>query len=150
MSIQDKVKTTVDSTFNQLETNVGVQIRQFKEEDFMSIQQLYEKEAWFTIIKSPKEGLAVFNNSNPVLVAINGNKIIGVIRALTDKQITIYIVELLISEDFRGKGIGENLIEACHSLYPNTRLEVLATDKSKSFYNSIGFRDFYGLRKSYY
>lgn len=41
----------------------------------------------------------------------------------------------------------KSVVDPTHILYFNTRLKVLATEKAISFYNLIGFRDFYGLGK---
>lgn len=150
MKILEKNQNNTITALSQVELPEGISIRLFEEGDFTSIQKLYEKEGWITIIKRPDEGLEAWKNSYPALVVVYENRIIGVLRALSDRQITTYIIELLINEEFRGKGLGKSLIDACHLLCPRTRLEVLATKTSNQFYESYGFRKFYGLRKSYY
>lgn len=134
---------------NEMDVSKDIDIRLFQEEDFKEIQKLYEKEGWMTIVKRPEDGLKAWKNSNLPLVALYENKIAGIVRAFTDTEITTYIIELLVEQEFRGKGIGKALIDTCHLLYPKARIEVLASETSREFYKSHGFRDLLGLRKSY-
>ncbi len=46
-------------------------------------------------------------------------------------------------------GIGKALIDICHNLYPNTRLDLLSTDGADDFYQRNSFRTNMGFRKSY-
>lgn len=125
-------------------------IRKFKDTDYTKIQELYKIEGWNTIIKRPEEGLRAWKNSNLSLVVVKeDDEIIGVMRGFTDTQITTYVIELLVDREHRGAGVGKALLEACHKLYPKTRIEVLATELSKDFYSKNGFRNIYGFRKSY-
>ena len=126
-----------------------IKVRYFKEDDYEEIQELYKNEGWNTIIKRPEDGLKAFKNSNASLVATLDEKIVGVLRGFTDTQITTYIIELLVHEEHRGRGIGANLINECHRLFPNTRIEVMATEFSKKFYSKEGFRKMKGFRKSF-
>ncbi|HLH60552.1 MAG TPA: hypothetical protein VKV20_02615 [Ktedonobacteraceae bacterium] len=67
-------------------------------------------------------------------------------RGLTDGAITMYIAEITVDAQLRGRG----LLDACHALYPTARLDLLATDEARSFYKACGFRVIHnGMRKSY-
>ncbi|WP_328701170.1 GNAT family N-acetyltransferase [Aquibacillus kalidii] len=72
----------------------------------------------------------------------------GYIRGFTDSRISLFICELLIAKNHRGLGLGKELLCYVHNLYPSTRLELLANSSSRSFYEALGFRAFYGFRKS--
>jgi GNAT superfamily N-acetyltransferase len=128
----------------------GIYIREFKIDDFPFIQELYKEEGWMTAIKRPQDSLVAWENSWPALVAYEENGIIGVVRALTDGEITTYIAEIVVSNKYRGKGIGKCLIEACHKLFPHTRIDVLSSKESEDFYKMNEFRQNNGYRKSYY
>ncbi|WP_342746735.1 GNAT family N-acetyltransferase [Virgibacillus phasianinus] len=88
-------------------------------------------------------------NSNVSYVVIVDNQVSGYIRGFTDKQITLYICEVIIGKELRGSGIGKNLLKYVHNLYPNTRMELLGLSTSKAFYEKLGFRSFYGFRKTF-
>lgn len=128
----------------------GILIRQFVEKDFSSVQRLYEKEGWMTFIKRKEDSLKAWKSSSISLVATDGEIIVGLVRALTDGEITTYIAEIIIDMDYRGKGIGAALLDACHNLYPHTRLDLLSTEGADEFYENNKFRKTTGFRKSYY
>jgi GNAT superfamily N-acetyltransferase len=122
----------------------------FSEEYFSEIQELNKKEGWNQLVERYEETFDAWKNSNAAYVVIGPNeKISGYIRCLTDMNVTIYVCEMLISEEFRGKGLGGKLLKYAHSLYPRTRMEMLASSTSHTFYESQGFRSFYGFRKTY-
>jgi ribosomal protein S18 acetylase RimI-like enzyme len=61
-----------------------------------------------------------------------------------------YIAEMAVDVRLRGRGIGRALLDACHTLYPTARLDLLATDDARAFYKACGFRVLHdGMRKSY-
>lgn len=138
-----------EELIRQLKLPKGIYIRQFKEIDFSSIQVLYEKEGWMTFLKRSEDALKAWENSNITLVALDGDIIVGLIRALTDGEITTYIAEIIVDTSYRGMGIGKALIDICHNLYPNTRLDLLSTDGADDFYQRNRFRTNIGFRKSY-
>ena len=59
-----------------------------------------------------------------------------------------YICELLVAQPFRGCGAGRKLLDFVHALHPDTRIDLLASSSSRSFYEEHEFRPFYGFRKS--
>lgn len=134
----------------QVNLSEDIFIRKFIESDFPLIQALFEKEGWMTIVKWPHEGLEAWKNSTITLVAFEGDKVIGAIRALTDKEITTYIAEIIVDINYRGKGIGKALLDICHNMYPHTRFDLLSTEGSEEFYKKNNFKNFIGFRKSYY
>ncbi|WP_246145046.1 GNAT family N-acetyltransferase [Oceanobacillus sojae] len=55
---------------------------------------------------------------------------------------------MLIDKQYRSLGLGKRIIHYLHNIYPNVRIELLATSSSRLFYEGIGFRTFYGYRKT--
>jgi len=138
-----------EELIRQVKLPKGIYIRQFKETDFSSIQVLYEIEGWMTFLKRSEDALKAWENSNITLVALDGEIRVGLIRALTDREITTYIAEIIVDTNYRGMGIGKALIDICHNLYPNTRLDLLSTDGADDFYQRNSCRTNMGFRKSY-
>lgn len=122
----------------------------FSEKYFSEIQELNKKEGWNQLVERYEETFNAWKNSNAAYVLIGPNeKIAGYIRCLTDMNVTIYVCEMLIAQEFRGKGSGRKLLKYVHSLYPRTRMEMLASSTSHTFYEFQNFRPFYGFRKTY-
>ncbi|WP_346936590.1 GNAT family N-acetyltransferase [Clostridium sp.] len=141
--------TLTEELIGQVKLPKGIYIRQFSETDFSAIQVLYEKEGWMTFLKRSEDALKAWENSNITLVALDGDIIVGLIRALTDGKITTYIAEIIVDTSYRGKGIGRALLDICHNLYPHARLDLLSTDGADEFYQRESFRTHMGFRKSY-
>jgi GNAT superfamily N-acetyltransferase len=127
----------------------GVGIRPWVEGDFPAVQRLSEAEGWPTPLERPAEALAAWRRSWPTLVAVAEQEVIGFCRALSDGSVTTYIAELLVAPGWQGQGIGSALLEASQRLCPGSRLDLLAMETSRRFYERVGFRPFYGFRLSW-
>lgn len=126
----------------------GIQLRAWQEADFPAIQRLTAQQGWPTPTTRPVEALIAWRHSWPALVVTEGEEVIGFVRGLTDGEITTYIAELLVDPRYQRRGLGRLLIEACHALYPHTRLDVIA--EAVPFYKREGFRELGpGMRKSF-
>ncbi len=128
----------------------GIQIRCWTEKDFPDIQRLSTIQGWPTPHNRSEEALVAWQHSWPTLVVTEEERVIGFVRGMTDEEITMYIAELLVEPNYRGKGFGRLLMDACHALCPRTRLDLISTEEALPFYKVNGFRYVgEGLRKSY-
>jgi GNAT superfamily N-acetyltransferase len=127
----------------------NIHIRQYQESDFSRIQELNRDEGWNNLVEKNEDTRQAWENSFvSYVVEAEGDGVIGYIRGLTDTRITLYICELLIDKKYRGLGIGKELLQYVHRLYPKTRIEMLASSSSHTFYKGQGYRPFYGFRKT--
>lgn len=133
----------------RLRNNRKVFIREYDDRDFHLIQALNKREGWTNLAVNSERTKIAWEHSNVAIVAETENdEIAGFIRGLTDTAISIYICELLIDKKFRGLGLGETLLCYVQQLYPNARIDLLATRTSRSFYEKLGFRHFAGFRRT--
>jgi GNAT superfamily N-acetyltransferase len=138
------------SILPQLAFPSGISLRAWTEADFPAIQRLSSLEGWPTPASRPEEALTAWRHSWPALMAVDDEAVIGFVRAITDGEITLFVAELLVDAPYRGQGIGRLLLDACHRLFPHTRIELFSTETSASFYAYHGFRPVgAGFRKSY-
>lgn len=128
---------------------MNIEIRAYKVEDFEAIHRLNRQEEWNNLVAKKEDTKNAWEQSNVAFVACFDNQVIGYIRGMTDGFITLYVCELVIDSDFRGNGIGTNLLKYAHDQYPKTRVELLASSTSHSYYESQKFRSFSGFRKTY-
>ena len=128
----------------------GITLRCWTETDFLAIARLSTPEGWMTPLHRPVEALQAWQHSWPTLVVTEDENVIGFVRGLTDGEVTTFIAELLVAPEQRGKGLGRLLLDACHLLYPHTRLDLISQEEAIPFYKALGFRYVgEGLRKSY-
>lgn len=127
-----------------------IHIRQYQESDFSRIQELNRDEGWNNLVEKNEDTRQAWENSSvSYVVEAEGDGVVGYIRGFTDTCITLYICELLIDKKYRGLGIGKELLQYVHRLYPKTRIEMLASSSSHRFYEGQGYRPFYGFRKTF-
>lgn len=150
---QRKREAQLRQALIQLTLPVGVGCRAWIEDDFPAIQRLSNAEGWPTPQRRPEAALASWCTSWPALVAVEAARtehVLGFVRAITDGSITLYVAELLVDAAYRKQRIGQMLLDTCHYLYPHTRIELLSSETSQSYYRSHGFRYIgEGFRKSY-
>lgn len=131
-----------------LDNRKEVIVREYKDKDFQAIQELNSKEGWNTLVERGNEMKEALENSNVSYVVTVDDQVSGYLRGFTDKQITLYICELIVGEELRGLGMGKKLLQYVHNLYPKTRMELLGLSTSKAFYEKQEFRSFFGFRKT--
>jgi predicted N-acetyltransferase YhbS len=125
-------------------------IRPYQESDFTRIQELNKEEGWSNLVEQNEDTKEAWRNSNvSFVVEAENDEVVGYIRGFTDTRISLYICELLIDKKYRGLGLGKELLQYVHSLYPKTRMEMLASSTSHTFYETQGYRPFYGFRKTF-
>ena len=77
------------------------------------------------------------------LAAYENEKLAGIIRCVGDGYSILFIQDILVYPEHQHKGIGTALIKAILEKYPHVYQMELATDnteKTVSFYKSVGFR----------
>ncbi|MDJ0332262.1 GNAT family N-acetyltransferase [Planococcus sp. S3-L1] len=125
-----------------------VLIRKYNEVDFRTIHELNKQQGWNNLVEKKQETQQAWANSTVAVVAEIDGRVVGCLRGLTDGFISLYICELLVNQDHRKLGIGKKMLRYAHKLYPKTRLELLASDASRSFYEAQSYRPLYGFRKT--
>ncbi|STO06965.1 MULTISPECIES: GNAT family N-acetyltransferase [Exiguobacterium] len=123
-------------------------IRHYDEQDFEHIQALNEAEGWTQLVACSDETRQAWRHSNVAYVIEDDGVVVAYVRGLTDTAVSLYVCELLVAASHRRFGLGEQLLTHVHSLYPTTRLEMLASASSQTYYEKLNFRPFYGYRKT--
>ena len=121
-------------------------IRPASTKDCQAIYSLYQNEKWISFTEEKVTSLFSTNLSHYLVVEEN-QKILGFARYLTDEVMTTFLAEIIIDKAYRGKGLGQQLIEEIHKKYPLTRIELIS--EVDGFYQTVGFKPVgTGFRKS--
>lgn len=80
-------------------------------------------------------------NSQQVISAWEGEKLVGLINAIDDGELTAYVHYLLVHPDYQGFGIGRELTKKIKEIYQSYRyiLQIAETDELVSYYEKLGF-----------
>ena len=73
---------------------------------------------------------------------VENGKQIGFARVITDYATTYYICDVIVDENYRGKGIGKALLDSIHENKEVSSLRgILATRDAHELYRKYGFQD---------
>lgn len=79
-------------------------------------------------------------NSNLIITAWDGAKLIGVARSITDFHYACYLSDLAVHEQYQKKGIGRELQALTQKqLGDRCKLILVAAPMANSYYGHIGF-----------
>ncbi len=90
---------------------------------------------------SPDRLVKAMSNSETVFSAWDGEKLIGLVNALDDGELTAYAHYLLVNPLYQGHGIGSKLLTALKEKYAGYMYLVLTSESEKTvgFYKKLGF-----------
>ena len=79
-------------------------------------------------------------NSNLVITAWHGERLVGIARSMTDFHYACYLSDLAVDIKYQNSGIGKKLqVIRQENLGPKCKLILLAAPTSNSYYEHIGF-----------
>ncbi len=79
-------------------------------------------------------------NSNLVVTAWDGKKLIGISRSVTDFYYACYLSDLAVDKNYQKMGVGKKLQTVTQEqLGPKCKLVLIAAPAADSYYEHIGF-----------
>ena len=105
---------------------------------------LYDSVGWTTYTRDPVQLSAAIAGSDSVFIALEGDTLIGLARAISDDATVAYIQDILVRPSHQGRGVGRRLLQALLDRYSHVRQKILLTDdrpQQLEFYTSMGFRN---------
>lgn len=103
---------------------------------------LYDAVGWTAYTDDPETLLAGLRGSSFVATAWEDDRLVGLIRVLSDDATIMYLQDILVAPSHHRRGVGKALAEAALDRYRHVRQKVLLTDDDpaqKHFYESLGF-----------
>ena len=116
-------------------------IKEYKNFEHEEILNLYNDVSWCSYTSKPKMLEHAFEHSLKILGAYDGEKLVGIIRAVGDGYSILFIQDILVLTEYQHRGIGKKLLQTMLDLYPDVYQTELATDcteKTIRFYKSCG------------
>lgn len=82
----------------------------------------------------------MLNNSNLIITAWDGERLVGISRSLTDFTYVAYLADLAVDAEYHRQGIGKQLIqETRQRLGRECMVVLLAAPKANEYYSKLGF-----------
>ncbi len=79
-------------------------------------------------------------NSNLIVTAWDGERLVGVARSVTDFHYACYLSDLAVDSSYQKRGIGKQLLVLSQTqLGPQCTLILIAAPKAQEYYGAIGF-----------
>lgn len=95
-------------------------------------------------IHRPTEDLGrmqrMLNNANILLTAWDDQKLVGVLRGVSDMSYCTFVSDLAVARNYQHQGIGSALLNFLHTeLGPNVSILLLSAPSAMAFYPRQGF-----------
>lgn len=106
--------------------------------------ELYSSVGWTAYAAAPDMLKRAYAGSMCALGAYDGEKLVGMVRAVGDGASIMFIQDLLILPQYQRMGIGTRLMNALMEKYGNMYQTELMTDNEErivAFYRSLGFKE---------
>ena len=104
------------------------------------VEKLFLSVGWVSG-RYPKRLYRALMNSSLVVTAKDGERLVGLVRCLSDDVMLAYVHYVLVDPEYQGKGIASKLLNMVKDRYKDLfYLEVMPEDKKNaSFYERHGF-----------
>jgi ribosomal protein S18 acetylase RimI-like enzyme len=103
------------------------------------IATLYRRAPLLRPVDDPAKIQQMLDQSQLVLAAWAGDRLVGAARVLTDGALFAYLCDLAVEPDVQGLGIGKRLIDGVLERCQGMELVLRDSDISAGFYRKLGF-----------
>lgn len=91
-------------------------------------------------VNRPEIFEGMLKNSNLIITAWNGDRLVGLARTLADFTYVAYLADLAVDVEYQKQGIGRRLIEETRRrLEPECMIVLLSAPKANMYYPKLGF-----------
>ena len=116
-------------------------VRPIQPSEHEAARALLQLNNWGARVADPQVFSELLARSQVALVAVENDKVIGFLRALTDNLFNGYISMVVVEEGHRGRGVGTALVRSAMGDRPEMTWVLRAGRTGVSaFYEKLGFK----------
>lgn len=106
------------------------------------IQELFQSVNWLSA-NYPERLLKALNNCETVVTAWESNRLVGLINAIDDGELTAYVHYLCVRPEYQKCGIGKELLRQVKNKYKNYLYLLLLAENEPliEYYQKNGFEE---------
>jgi spermidine synthase len=125
----------------------NISYRVVKQADPATILGLYLQAGWWQTDENPEyleTVKKIISNSFCFVIALSGEEIIGMGRAISDGVSDAYIQDVTVRTDLRGQGIGKGIIRTLLAFLKENKLQwigLISEPGYERFYGGLGFKE---------
>ncbi|AKJ42626.1 putative acetyltransferase [Pragia fontium] len=91
-------------------------------------------------VDKPEVFKKMIDNSNLIITAWDGSKLVGIARSLSDFSYVTYLADLAVDESYQKQGIGKQLMREMQKCTPaGCKIVLLAAPTANDYYPALGF-----------
>ncbi|EXZ04384.1 MULTISPECIES: GNAT family N-acetyltransferase [Bacteroidales] len=119
---------------------MNIEYKETKNFTEKEIEELFLSVKWLSG-KYPSRLIKALKSSSFVVTAWDGNKLVGLIRALDDGEMVVFLHYLLVHPDYQGNGIAAHLLDTIKEKYKDYLYINIMPDERQNitFYQKHGF-----------
>jgi GNAT superfamily N-acetyltransferase len=104
-----------------------------------SVLTLYRANKWSSAEK-PEQLHQALLGSHSLVTAWDGSKLVGLGNAISDGCLVVYYPHMLVLPEYRGRGLGRQLMQMLMAHYEGFHQQILLADgRAIDFYRKCGF-----------
>ena len=93
------------------------------------LQELFQSVGWLSA-NYPERLKKALDNSETVFTVWDGEKLVGLVNAIDDSELTAYVHYLCVNPEYQGQGIGKNLLQRIKEKYKNYLYIILIAENN--------------------
>ena len=117
-----------------------IEYRSASEDDFDGIRRLLSENGWERRVEDAARFSLMLRNADRTVVALADNEVVGFARALCDDASNGYIGTVVVEREYRGRGVGEQMVRRLMGDDPKITWVLRAGRGSDGFWKKLGFR----------